>query len=134
DEHPRRRAAAALVVGRSSAEEQRNSVRRFLRDADVNVRLQAARGLVAGRDKEPVPVLIALLGDAPLPLAVQAEDVLGRIAGDKAPEMSLGGTDRKKCQDAWASWWAANGAGVDLAKIEQFRRPPRLPPIAPVPA
>lgn len=134
DEQPRRRAAAALVVGRSSAEAERAMVRGFLKDADANVRLQAARGLVAGRDKEAVPVLIAMLGDAPLPLAVQAEDVLGRIAGDKSPEISLGGTERKKCQDAWAAWWAANGATVDLGKIEQFRRPPRLPPIAPVPA
>src|SRR5262245_39581426 len=132
DEQPRRRAAGALVVGRSSAETERAMVRRFLKDADMNVRLQAARGLVAGRDKEAVPVLIAMLGEAPLPLAVQAEDVLGRIGGDKSPEISLGGTERKKCQDAWAAWWATNGPQVDLAKIEQYRRPPRLPPIAPV--
>jgi hypothetical protein len=39
-------------------------------------------------------------------LAVQAEDVLARIAGDKSPEISLGGTDRKKCQEAWAAWWS----------------------------
>jgi SAM-dependent methyltransferase len=133
DDEPRRRAAAALAVGRSTEEAERTAVRRLLNDPDPKVRLQAARGLVAGRDKEAVPVLIALLADAPLQIALQAEDVLARIAGDKAPAMSLGGTDRQKYRDVWASWWSANSPQVDLAKIEAYRIP-RLPAIAPVPA
>lgn len=133
DEEPRRRAAAALAVGRSTDEEQRAAVRRLLKDADMKVRLQAARGLVAGRDKEAVPVLIALLAEAPLPVALQAEDLLSRIAGEKAPAISLGGTEREKCRVAWALWWGAEGAAADLAKIELDRRP-RLPLIPPVKA
>jgi SAM-dependent methyltransferase len=127
-----RRAGAALCVGQSGETEQRRMVRPLLSDPDAKVRLRAAQGLVAGKDKGAVPVLVALLGEAPLPLALQAEDLLGRIAGDQSPDISLGGTDRRKCQEAWARWWNARGAEVDLARVEARR--PRLPPIPPVPA
>jgi hypothetical protein len=128
DQEPRRRAAGALAVGRSSNVEQRAAVRRLLKDADMNVRLAAARGLVAGRDKEAIPVLIAMLVEAPLPVAAEAEDLLDRIAGDKAPDISLG-TDREKCRLAWSQWWDGQRATLDLAKTDLQRRLPRLPPI-----
>lgn len=132
DKDTLRRAAAALVVGRSSDGDERTAVRVLLKDAEPRVRLGAAQGLAFGKDKEAVSVLIALLDEAPLPLALQAEDVLVGIAGDKAPALWLGGTDRKKCRKEWETWWDANTATVDLAKID-IRRAPRLPVIAAVP-
>lgn len=131
DEAPHRRAAGALAVGRSSDAEHRTAVRRLLKDPDSRVRWQAARGLVAGQDKEAVPALIALIAEAPLPVALGAEDLLQRIAGDKAPDISLGGTERDKCRKAWAQWWDAQRDAVSLAKVETERRP-RLPAIPPV--
>jgi len=124
-----RRAAGALVVGRSQDAAERAAVRSLLKDNEAQVRLCAGRGLVFGREKDGVPVLIALLGDPSLPLAMQAEDVLVGIAGDQSPAMWLGGTDREKCRQAWAAWWQANEARTDLAKIDLHRRP-RLPVVA----
>src|SRR5206468_7913087 len=85
EDEPMRRAAAALVVGKSADAGQQASVRRLLRDAEVLVRLRAAQGLVAGKDKDAVPTLIALLADAPQAQAWQVEELLSRLAGEQAP-------------------------------------------------
>lgn len=132
DKDPLRRAAAALVVGRSTDADQRAAVKALLADAEPRVRLGAARGLAFGREKDAVPVLIALLEDAPLPLGRQAEDLLVGIAGDQAPSSGLGGVERRKCRQEWEAWWAKAGAQVDMARIDSHR-PPRLPEIPPVP-
>ena len=57
-----RRAAAACIVGRRGDAEQRAAVQKLLSDAEPEVRLRAAQGLLAARDKTGVPALIALLG------------------------------------------------------------------------
>ena len=133
DKNSLRRAGAALCVGHSGQAEQRLAVRSLLSDPDPKVRLRAAQGLAGGKDKAALPVLIALLGEAPLPLSLQAEDLLSRIAGDNSPDISLGGTDRRQCQQAWAQWWKVHGSEVDLARMALQRRRPRLPLIPPVP-
>ena len=72
------------------------------------------------REKEAVPVLVALLADLPIDLAYEAEDYLMRVAGDKAPSAPLM-TDtaaRAKSRAAWAAWWKDNAASADLARIE----------------
>jgi hypothetical protein len=117
---PARRAAAALVLGRSGTPEQRAVVRRLFTDGDPKVRLRAAQGLIAGQDKSAVPVLVSLLSDSPLDLAVQAEDLLGRLAGDKAPPVALGeeAATRRACRTAWEVWWKSNGATINLARAE----------------
>jgi HEAT repeat protein len=116
DPDPQRRAAAALVAGRSGEADQQAAVRALLADPDARVRLRAAQGLLAARDKSAVPVLTALLADAPLPVAEQAEDLLGWLAGGRGPRVSLGAdaAARRKCREAWETWWRANKAALDL--------------------
>jgi hypothetical protein len=120
-----RRLAAAYVVGRRGTAEQRGLAKRLLRDRDAQVRYRAAQGLIAGRERDGVPTLVALLADAPLPIARQAEELLYQIAGDHSPRESLGiGTDaaRQRCRQAWAAWWREQGARVDLARLEDEER------------
>ncbi len=79
-----------------------------------------ALALVASREKDAVPVLIALLGDLPPNQAWQAEDVLYRLAQDKAPTVPAGTDEagRRKYRDAWAAWWREQGPNVDLARLD----------------
>lgn len=125
DAAPVRRAAAAWAVGRSGGAEQRAAVHRLLADPDAGVRFRAAQGLLAGKEREAIPVLVALLGEGPLALARQAEDLLCRLAGDQAPAVALdAGADaqRDRCREAWAGWWRDHGARVDLRHLDLEQR------------
>jgi WD40 repeat protein len=84
------------------------------------VRLRVAIALAGARQKEAVPVLIDLLPKLPEDDATRAEEILGRLAGDKAPSVALGAdaASKKKAQEAWAAWWKANGAKIDMAKLD----------------
>ena len=117
DASPLRRAAAAVALRRSD----RQAVRGLLRDADAGVRLHAALGLVAAGDRDAVPVLIGLFDTLPRQRLWQVEDVLYRLAGDKAPPMAPG-TDaaaRQAFRDAWLAWWRDRGARTDLAVLHR---------------
>jgi HEAT repeat protein len=85
DGHPLRRAAAGFVLGRHGDVKLREAVRPLLADADARVRLRAAQGLLAGRDKAAVTPLIDLLADAKAGVAWRAEEILHQLAGEKAP-------------------------------------------------
>ena len=124
DKLPVRRAAAAGALLRSATAEQRGSLRRFLEDPEPLVRLEAALALVDARDRDAVPVLIALLTELPLERCWEVEDVLCRLAGDQTPSVSLGADEagRKNCRDAWAGWWARDGGKLDLAKLDLSQR------------
>lgn len=126
---PERRAAAALVLGRSGTAEQKGLVRPLLTDADGRVRLRAAQGLIAGRDRSAVPALIALLVDGSSREVEQAEALLVCLAGKQAPRAVPGDTpaNRKKNQDAWQGWWKTYGGQLDLARV-----PSDLPAFNPV--
>jgi len=78
-----------------------------------------AVALALARDKEGVPVLIDLLPVLPGEHVGQVEEALYQLAGDTAPEVSLGteAAEKKKCRDAWAAWWKANAGRVDLARL-----------------
>jgi outer membrane protein assembly factor BamB len=119
DPRPTVRAVAAHVVGRKGTPDQRETVARLLSDPVAQVRWRAAIALLASRDRRAVPVLVAFLGDGPVELAWQTEDVLFRLAGDKGPKgTALASEDgRRKARDAWAAWWQENGEGVDLARF-----------------
>ncbi len=121
DELPSRRSVAALVLGLVGDKEQCSQARALLQDADPTVRLRAAQGLLRAKDRSAVPALLALLGDAPLPIATQAEEMLRAIGGAKAPLLSTadGDEERKKAADAWATWWRDNGNEIDLAALAQ---------------
>jgi HEAT repeat protein len=118
DEDPLRRAAAARVLGELDPA-QRPVVRRLLGDADARVRFEAAVGLARGGDKDAVPALIALLADGPMSLAWKAQELLGRIAGAKAPALALTDDDgprRQKVAAAWTAWWQEAAPTTDLAR------------------
>jgi HEAT repeat protein len=129
---PVKRAAAAMLVGWTGTPEQRAAVKEFLADADPRVRLSAAQGLLAARDKTVLPTLLALMKDAPLPIAEEAEGLLARAAGDEAPTVSLGPDEaaRKRGHAAWETWLRTKGDQIDLAKADvslpAFNSPARV--------
>lgn len=114
DPAPARRAAAAEALALAGPD-HREAVRKLLDDTDPAVRLKTALALAAGRQKDVLPTLIALLTDAPPQLADAAEEYLLRVAQGHGPALERGdGEARKKRRDAWAAWWTANGAKVEL--------------------
>jgi hypothetical protein len=118
DGSPRTRAAAAEALCRGGGAEALVPVRKLLQDTDPSVRLRAAVALVGAGDREAVPVLIDQVATLPREQSGHAQEFLARLAGDGAPEIG-GGDDepgRKKARDAWAAWWKANAARIDLAQ------------------
>jgi hypothetical protein len=114
-----RRAAAAFAVGKATGE-QRQSLTKLFKDSEARVRFEAASALVPAGEKSAVPVICALLDDGPAALAWQAEDLLFRVAGERAPKATLGTGEmasRKKARETWEDWWKKNAAKIDLAKI-----------------
>jgi hypothetical protein len=124
DGSPVRRAAAAFALGRASAEDQLPAVRKLLQDADPVVRYRTALGLAAARDKDAVPALIDLLDQLPRLESSRVEELLYRVADDKAPAPppSLDKAARLKYRDAWKAWWDDHAAKVDAAKLGDAAR------------
>jgi hypothetical protein len=110
-----RRAAAGVALARGG-EENRLAVKKLLADKDPMVRLRIGLALLALKDKDAVPVLIDLLGKLPREDFWPIEEMLYRIAQDKAPVVNAD-DDPKKYRDAWAAWWNANAEKIDLAKV-----------------
>jgi outer membrane protein assembly factor BamB len=124
DAVPLRRAAVGYVLGRMADQKVRASVHPLLADKEPEVRFRAALGLLAGRDKAAVPVLIDLQTQPPGVMTWQIEDILQRLARDSPPEIP-GGYDvltRQKRRDAWAKWWADQGQTVELARLDERPR------------
>jgi hypothetical protein len=134
-ESPRagQRAAAAALVGARGTVEQRKVVVRLLDDASPLVRFHAAQGLLAGRDKTAIPVLVSLLKNGPAHLAENAEAILLEVAAATAPKVDWHNTkeDREKSHDAWLAWWhqhkdkleiAATDSGLWLANSERLAK------------
>jgi HEAT repeat protein len=122
DELPARRRVAALVLGLVGEKEHCGQARLLLVDSDASVRLRAAQGLLKAKDRAAVPALLALLGDAPVPVAAQAEELLREVGGDRAPLLSIadgGDEGRKKAAEAWNAWWRDQGDQIDLTVLAQ---------------
>ncbi|HVS35019.1 MAG TPA: HEAT repeat domain-containing protein [Gemmataceae bacterium] len=117
DKAPSRRAAAAVVLGRSGTAEQRLAVQALLTDPDPRLRFRAAQGLLAGRDRSAVPALIALLKDARPELARQADELLNCAIGVHAPHVPCAddAQSRQACKKAWTDWAQKNAKTVDLS-------------------
>ncbi|MBY0528398.1 MAG: HEAT repeat domain-containing protein [Gemmataceae bacterium] len=119
DDVPARRSVAALVLGQVGEKDHIEQVRELVKDKDAGVRLRAAQALLTVKDKEGIPVLLALMDDGPLPQASLAEGFLQQLGGEKAPTLSISeGTPdaRKKASEAWAAWWRDNGDKIDLTR------------------
>jgi hypothetical protein len=116
---------AVLENQRKGDKEQTVKERELLSDKDPNVRLRAALALLAGKDKDAPPALIALLDGGPDDLRWRAEEALRRLAGDKAPG-SVSGDDadaRRKRRDLWAAWWKDEADRIDPTRFEDFDCP-----------
>jgi HEAT repeat protein len=121
DKAASRRGAAAEALCRAGVKEQLPAIRKLLKDPDPSVQLRVGLALVTIKEKDAIPVLIDLMGTRPYEEVWPIEDLLLRMAGDKAPRVDLGGDEnnRKKCREAWSNWWTKNEATVDLAKIQE---------------
>jgi HEAT repeat protein len=119
-----RRIAAAELLCQAGATDHLPAVRKLLQDADALVRLRIGLTLAERKEKPAIGVLIALIQDLPVEQGWQVEEYLTYIAGDQAPDVVLESDDssRGKCHDAWAAWWKANGATLDLAKVGSLDR------------
>jgi HEAT repeat protein len=119
DGQPVVRAAVAEALIKGGGPEAFNAVRKLLPDPSPVVRLRIALALARARERDGVPVLIDLLTALPDDQLGQVEDALFQLAGDHAPDVSMGekAEERKKCRDAWAAWWKANAENVDLARL-----------------
>lgn len=124
DPHPIRRAAAAALLYSSPGRKHRDALRRLLADPAAEVRFEAARTLLEAGDGDGVPVLLTLLSEAPLPVAWRSEELLGRLAGNKAPHAPLLGTSesRQRSRAAWANWW--RGLRSNPQRTSRFRVQP----------
>jgi len=120
DPLPLRRLAAAEAIVAAGALEQRDAVRKLLRDADPLVRLRTALALAVKRDREAIPVLIESLAEEPFDDTGEAEGLLYRLAGEGGPkvEPAADTAGRRKRRDAWAAWWKEAASSVDLAVLE----------------
>jgi hypothetical protein len=119
----RRAAAGAALVraGKTAA----TPARALLKDDDPQVRLPVALALAEAGAKDAMPVLIELLTTLPPSQRWQAEELLFRVAGEKAPPETLAtGARPERVREAWTAWWKANEAKVDLAQLT--RSPPTL--------
>jgi HEAT repeat protein len=117
-----KRAAAGAALVR--VPELLPAVRRLLHDPDAEVRLRAGLALAGAREKEAVPVLIALLDQVPAPGTGPVEELLYRLAGEAAPPAPAGhdAAARRKYREGWEAWWKTHGARLDAAKLEETVR------------
>jgi hypothetical protein len=124
DLSPGKRAAAAVALAHSGAKDAWPAIHRLLKDPEVTVRLQVGLALTTLKEKDAVPVLIDLLPQLTYAQLGPVEDVLYRLAEDKAPDLAAGSDPetRRKYRDAWARWWKDEGDKLDLARLDQAAR------------
>jgi hypothetical protein len=124
DKAPARRAAAAVALCRGGAREHLPAVLELLKDSNAEVRLRTAYALVAIQEKQALGTLVALLGDVALEQAWEVEDFLVRVAGERAPQVSLtpDPASRPKAVQAWTAWHAEHGRNADLTLVSHEPR------------
>lgn len=115
DKLPARRGAAAEALAQRAGTEIRPALKKLLADGDAGVRLKTALALAGGREREAIPVLIALVGETSADQSAGIEEFLRRLAGSRVPvNLPAGdGPARKQRQEAWAAWWAGNPPQVE---------------------
>lgn len=118
-QHPNQRVAAAVVLCQQLPAKDLGVLEPLLSDPTPSVRLRVALKLVQAREKRAIPVLIDLLGKLPRGEAWQAEEMLIRLAGDKAPAVAqTADVPPARLRQAWSDWWAASKDTLDLAKLD----------------
>jgi hypothetical protein len=120
-----KRAAAGAAVVTAHIKDLLPAARALVADPAVIVRLRVAVALVAQHQRDGVQPLIDCLKELPAEQTLAAEEFLLRIAGDKAPTVSLGKDEasQEECYTAWNQWWQAHAKKIDLTKIDYAERP-----------
>jgi HEAT repeat protein len=118
-DNPLVRATAGEALVKGGGVEGQSAARKLLVDVDPSVRMRVALALAMAKERDGVAALIDLLTVLEGDSLGQVEEALVQLAGDTAPEVSLGekAGERAKCRDAWAAWWKANANRVDLARM-----------------
>jgi HEAT repeat protein len=116
---PLQRAAAAEALCRAQVQGLDAQIFKALAEFDPRLRLRVALALLEVHRGEALPVLIDLVRDLPARDAWQAEGALRRVAGEDAPRLAVDrDTPGPKVRDAWRAWYARQGKGLDLAKLD----------------
>jgi hypothetical protein len=115
------RVMAIQALAKGGGIEGRAAVRKLLDDTSPTIRLRVALALAGAKEREAIPVLIDLLAVLPEEQCGEIESTLYQLAGDSAPKAStdMEPAEKKKCRDAWAAWWKANAARVDLGRLQE---------------
>jgi hypothetical protein len=119
-----RRGAAGMALARRGVKDHAG-VRKLLDDPDLRVRLRVGMALTLAKDKDAMPALLRLLDQLPLEETGVLEDLLYRLAADKAPTVAAG-TDpgaRRKFREAWEAWWKENQIGIDPERLAKLSQP-----------
>ncbi|MSU79446.1 MAG: hypothetical protein EXS16_15320 [Gemmataceae bacterium] len=119
DANPVKRGAAGEALIRASVKDELANVKKLLADEVIAVRYRICLALLELQDKDAIPVMIDLLAKMAPGDLWPIEEALHRLAGDKAPVVSLGNDDvaKKACRDAWAKWYETNAKSLDMAKL-----------------
>lgn len=119
DANSERRHAAAMALLRAGVSDALPALRKRLTDDDRDVRFDVALGLARLREKEAIPVLIAELDKPFTPRFGQAEEILVRLAGDKAPTLPDADDDsRRDYRKVWEKWWKDAEPTADLSALD----------------
>jgi hypothetical protein len=124
DPHPVKRAAAGEALARARAAEELPAVRKLLADPDGRVRLRVGLALAETREKEAVPALIRLIDQLPGEDTGPVEELLCRLAGERAPAPPPGAdaAARRRYREAWEGWWKEHQMAVDAARLGEVAR------------
>jgi hypothetical protein len=119
DKLPAKRIAAARALLQGGPAGLRKDLRKLLQDKEPVVRFRVAMGFVGVKDKDGIPVLIALLGRLPRDQEIEIEDLLYRLAGDQVPaKVQEKDVEATQAREAWSGWWRKHGPKLDLAKLD----------------
>jgi hypothetical protein len=119
DAHPLKRALAAEALIRAAPAGRRAAYHKLLKDPDPAVRLRVALAFLDARDREAVPVLIALVAQLPRGQDWQSEEPLFFLAGQDPPRgVQAEGATPARRSAAWAEWWRQHRDRIDLAKVD----------------
>lgn len=113
---PMLRPAAVQLLLKSEDPAILKQLHGYLKDKDPAVRFYAAMHFLKKADREAVPVLIGLVGEAPSGMMwQQSEEALYALAGELAPAVetkSGAPEDRREAAKQWQDWWKAKGDQV----------------------
>jgi HEAT repeat protein len=118
---PIKRGLAGEALARAHDAEHLPAVRKLLADPDATVRLRVGLALAAIKEKEAVPVLVDLVGELSADQLWQVEEMLVRLAGEKAPSVSLGTDEagRKTAHAAWSKWLSEQRGKLNMEDLDK---------------